>query len=117
VAGRFSVQINGLSDIALTHLDIYDGFPSVKICTGYESKGEVLTSFPGDISILEKCQPIYEELGGWQESISGIRNFSKLPAQARKYMSRLEDLLSCPISLVSIGPDRRQIILVKDLFS
>jgi len=117
VAGRFSVQINGLSDIALTHLDIYDGFSSIKICTAYKFNDEVLTSFPSDIAILEKCQPIYEESDGWQESISGIRNFEKLPTGARNYMSRLEDLLSCPISLVSLGPNRRQIILVKDFFS
>jgi len=117
VAGRFSVQINGLSDIALTHLDIYDGFSSIKICTAYKFNDEVLTSFPSDIAILEKCQPIYEELDGWQESISGIRNFEKLPTGARNYMSRLEDLLSCPISLVSLGPNRRQIILIKDFFS
>jgi len=113
VAGRFSVQINGLSDIALTHLDIYDGFPSIKICTAYKFRGEVLNSFPSDVAILEKCQPVYEELDGWQESISGIRNFKKLPVGARNYMSRLEDLLSCPISLIAVGPDRRQIILVK----
>lgn len=113
VAARFSVQINGLSDITLTHLDIYDSFPSIKICTAYKFNDEVLTSFPSDIAILEKCQPIYEELDGWQESISGIRNFEKLPAGARNYMSRLEDLLSCPINLVSVGPKRRQIILVK----
>ncbi len=117
VAGRFSVQINGLSDIALTHLDIYDGFSSIKICTAYKFNDEVLTSFPSDIAILEKCQPVYEELDGWQESISGIRNFEKLPTGARNYVSRLEDLLSCPISLVSLGPNRRQIILVKDSFS
>jgi adenylosuccinate synthase len=110
VAGRFSVQTNGISDIALTHLDVYDGFPSIKICTAYKFNDEVLTSFPSDIAILEKCQPIYEELDGWQESISGVRNFQKLPAGARNYMSRLEDLLSCPTSLVSVGPDRRQII-------
>ncbi len=117
VAGRFSVEVNGLSDIALTHLDIYDGFPSIKICTAYEFKGEVLTSFPSDSAVLEKCQPIYEEVDGWQQSVSRVRNFEKLPLAARKYMSRLENLLSCPISLVSIGPDRSQIILVKDLFS
>jgi len=117
VAGRFSVQINGLSDIALTHLDIYDGFSSIKICTAYKFNDEVLTSFPRDVAILEKCQPIYEELDGWQESISGIRNFEKLPVGAHNYMSRLEDLLSCPISLVSVGPDRRQIVLVKDFFT
>jgi adenylosuccinate synthase len=117
MAGRFSVQINGLSDIGLTHLDIYDGFPSIKICTAYKFNDEVLTSFPSDVTILEKCQPIYEELDGWQESISGIRNFEKLPAGARNYISRLEDLLSCSVSLISVGSDRRQIISVKGFFS
>jgi len=117
VAGHFSVQINGLSDIALTHLDIYDGFSSIKICTAYKFDDEVLTSFPSDVTILEKCQPIYEELDGWEESISGIRNFDKLPAAAHNYMSCLEDLLSCPISLVSVGPNRRQIISVKEFLS
>lgn len=117
VAGRFSVRINGLSDMALTHLDIYDGFHSIKICTAYRFNDEILTSFPSDIAILDKCQPIYEELDGWQESVSGIRDFEKLPVAARKYMSRLEDLLSCPISLVSTGPDRSQTILLADLFS
>jgi len=117
VAGRFSVQINGLTDIALTHIDIYGGFPSIKICTAYKFKGEVLSSFPSDVAVLEKCQPIYEEVAGWQQPISRVRNLEKLPAAARKYMSRLEDLLSCSISLVSTGPDRRQIIPVKDLFN
>ena len=117
VAGRFSVQINGITDIALTHLDIYDGFSPTKICTAYKYNDEILTSFPSNIDILEKCQPIYEEMDGWQESISGIRNFDKLPAEARNYMSRLEELLSCPINLVSVGPIRNQIISVKEFFS
>jgi adenylosuccinate synthase len=111
VAGRFSVQINGITDIALTHLDIYDGFSSIKICTAYKLNDEVLTSFPSDVATLEKCQPVYEELDAWQESISGIRDFERLPIGARNYMSRLETLLSCPISLVSVGADRKQIIL------
>jgi len=110
VAGRFSVQVNGLTEIALTHLDIYDSFSTIKICTAYKFKNEILTSFPCDIATLEKCQPIYEELDGWQESISSIRNFQKLPRGARNYISRLEALLSCPITLVSVGPDRRQVI-------
>jgi adenylosuccinate synthase len=110
VAARFSVQVNGISDIALTHLDIYNGLPTVKICTAYKFKGDALTSFPSDVAILEKCQPIYEDLDGWQESISGIRNFKKLPVEARNYISRLEDLLSCAITLISVGPDRNQII-------
>ena len=117
VAGRFSVQINGLTDIALTHLDIYDGFPTINICTAYKFKGQALTSFPSDAAVLEECRPIYEELDGWQESITGVQDLKKLPLGARRYLSRLEDLLSCPISLVSIGRDRRQIISVRDLFS
>ncbi len=117
VAGRFSVQINGLTDIALTHLDIYDGFSLIKICTAYKFDDKVLTSFPSDVDILEKCQPIYEEVDGWEESISGIRNLNKLPAKARNYISHLEELLSCAISLVSVGPDRRKIISVKEFFS
>lgn len=114
VAGRFSVQINSISDIALTHLDIYDGFPSIRICTAYKVDNEVLNSFPSNVSILEKCQPIYEELDGWQESISGVRDLEQLPIGARRYVARLEALLSCRISLVSVGPDRKQVILVKD---
>lgn len=113
VAGRFSAQINGLTDIALTHLDIYDGFPAIKICTAYRCDGRTLTSFPSDQAILERCQPVYEELDGWQESISRIRYFGGLPTAARSYLSRLEELLSCPVSLVSVGADRMQIIPVR----
>lgn len=112
VAGRFGAQINGLSDIALTHLDVYDGFSAVKICTAYRCGGEVLTSFPGDAATLEQCQPIYEDLDGWQEPISGVRDLEKLPVAARKYVSRLEELLSRPISIISVGPGREQTISV-----
>jgi len=117
VAGRFSVQINGFDDIALTHLDIYDGFPSIKICTAYKFNDNILTSFPSDVTVLEKCQPIYEEMDGWQESTSEIQDFEKLPLGARNYISRLESILSCPISLISVGPVRGQIIEMKTLLS
>ncbi len=113
VAGRFAVQINSLSDIALTHLDIYDGFPSIKICTAYKFNDRILDSFPSDVGILEKCQPVYEELAGWQEPTRGIRDFEKLPAGARNYISRLEQLLSCPSSFISVGPKREQSIRVR----
>jgi len=116
VAGRFATQINGLTDIALTHLDIYDGFPSIKICTAYKFKDDLLTSFPSDVAVLEKCQPVYEERDGWQESIKEVRNLDNLPLKARKFVSRLEELLCCPISLISVGPNRTQMISVKDFF-
>ena len=110
VAGRFSAQINGLTDIALTHLDIYDGFPVIKICTAYTYNGRSLTSFPSDQAILERCQPVYEELDGWQDSIRETRGFGELPGAARDYVHRLETLLSCPVSIISVGADRTQII-------
>ena len=113
VAGRFAMQINSFSDIALTHLDIYDDFPSIKICTAYKFNDRVLDSFPCDVGILEKCQPICEELPGWQEPTSQIRDFEKLPAEARNYIARLEELLSCPISFISVGPKREQAITVR----
>ncbi|MFO7712179.1 MAG: adenylosuccinate synthase [Dehalococcoidia bacterium] len=113
VAGRFSVQINGLTDIALTHLDIYDGFPAIKICTAYTYNGRSLTSFPSDQAVLEQCQPVYEELEGWRDSIRETRDFGELPAAARNYICRLETLLSCPVSIVSVGADRTQIIPVR----
>ena len=112
VAGRFSAQINGLTSIALTHIDIYDGFPSIKICTSYKLNGEILDCFPSDTSVLEKCQPIYEELPGWQEPISKINDFAQLPAEAHRFIARLEELLSCSINFVSVGPDRAQLIKV-----
>jgi len=110
VAGRFSVQINGFNSIALTHLDVYDGLPSIKICTAYKFNGEIIDFFPSSSSVLEKCQPVYEELPGWQESISEIRDFARLPTRARRYIARLEGLLSCSMSLISVGPKREQVI-------
>jgi adenylosuccinate synthase len=115
VAGRLSVQVNGCDAITLTHLDVFDNFPSIKICTTYQFNGETLNYFPSDSSILGKCQPVYEELPGWQESISEIRDFEKLPAAAHHYIARLEELLSCPISFISVGPRREQTIQVRPI--
>jgi adenylosuccinate synthase len=117
VAGRFSSQISGFSDIALTHLDVFDGFPSIKICTAYKFDDKILNSFPSDSSILERCQPVYEELPGWQGPISGIRSLNKLPSEARHYITRLKQLLSCPINFVSTGPEREQMIMVRPITS
>ena len=117
VAGRFSSQISGFSDIALTHLDVFDGFPSIKICTAYKFDDKILNSFPSDSSILERCQPMYEELPGWQGPISGIRSLNKLPSEARHYITRLKELLSCPINFVSTGPEREQMIMVRPITS
>ncbi|MEW6142365.1 MAG: adenylosuccinate synthase [Chloroflexota bacterium] len=115
VAVKFAVRINGMHSIALTRLDILDIFPTVKICTGYKVYDKVIDWFPSDIAVLEKCQPVYEELPGWQTPTSGIREFKKLPKQARQYVERLEKLLSCPASIISVGARREETITVRRL--
>ncbi|MCJ7743180.1 MAG: adenylosuccinate synthase, partial [Dehalococcoidales bacterium] len=115
VAGSFSAQVNGFTSIALTRLDVLDAFDSLKICTGYKSNGDIVRNFPSDIAVLGKCQPVYEELPGWQTPISDIRHHKQLPSQARRYVSRLEELLSCPVDIISVGAKREQAIMVKQV--
>jgi adenylosuccinate synthase len=115
VAGRFSTQVNGFTGIALTRLDVLDALDSVKVCTGYKFDGDVLKDFPSDLAILDKCQPIYEEMPGWRKETSTIRNIKRLPSQAQRYISRLEELLSCPMSIISVGASRNQTIMVKQV--
>jgi len=117
VAAKFSVEVNGVTELVLTHLDTFDGFPTIKICTAYRLDNEMLDSFPGDIAVLEKCQPIYEELSGWKGPIDGIRDFAQFPSEARRYLARLEELVRCPINLVSVGSRREQMIKVRSTFS
>ena len=115
VAGRFSAQVNGFTGVALTRLDVLDTLDSVKICTGYKLNGSIIKDFPGDIDILDKCQPVYEELAGWRTPISDTRRYKQLPDPARQYITRLEDLLSCPVSIISVGANRDQSIMVKQV--
>lgn len=117
VAARFSAEVNGFTELALTHLDTFDGFPSIKICTAYRLDNEMLDSFPSDIDVLGKCQPIYEELSGWQGPINGIRDFAQFPSEARRYLARLEELVRCPINLVSVGSRREQMIEMRPTLS
>ena len=117
VAGRHSVQINSISDIALTHLDIYDGFPSLKICTGYKVNNEVLDYFPSSIAILEKSQPVYEEMDGWEELTAEAKRFDQLPSAAQRYIGRIEELLHCHVSFVTVGPHRDQTIMVRPILA
>jgi adenylosuccinate synthase len=117
VAGRHSVQINSISDIALTHLDIYDGFQSLKICTGYKVDNEVLDYFPSSIAVLEKCQPVYEEMDGWEELTSEAKTFDQLPPAAQRYIGRIEELLHCYVSFVTVGPHRDQTIMVRPILA
>ena len=111
VAARYSAMVNGFTSMALTRLDVLDNMPAVKICTGYRRGDETITHFPATIAELVRCQPVYEELPGWQKNVSVMRNFEELPRQARAYVERLEELTGCPASIISVGEHREQTIV------
>jgi len=110
VAARFSTRINGFTGAAVTRLDILDTFPLLKICVGYKLDGKTIDYFPSSIAALERCQPVYEELPGWQVPTTHIREYEQLPPQARQYITRLEELISCPANIICVGPEREQTI-------
>jgi adenylosuccinate synthase len=110
------VRFNGLAAVALTRLDVLDNLESIKICTGYELDGKVITTFPSRESTLERIKPIYEELPGWQTPTTEVRTFDDLPAPARAFIKRVETLLECPVDLISVGPSREQAVIVNPIF-
>ncbi|MFC2002355.1 adenylosuccinate synthase [Chloroflexota bacterium] len=110
VAARYSNRINGFTEVAITRLDVLDILPHLKICVGYKLNGQQINEFPATAAALERCQPIYEELEGWQSPISHIRDYEQLPLKARQYIARLEELISCPVNLISVGASREQSI-------
>ncbi len=110
VVARFSTRINGFTAAAITRLDILDTLPEIQICVGYELDGERIDYFPADVAAVDRCRPVYEKLDGWQSPISDIRDYDGLPENAKRYLARLEELISCPISLISVGPAREQTI-------
>lgn len=116
VAARYSVRFNGLAALALTRLDVLDGMESIKVCTAYELDGEIIETLPARESVLERVRPVYEELPGWQTPTTHVRNFDDLPPQAQTFIRRVEELLECPVDLISVGPAREQAIIVNPIF-
>jgi len=106
-----SVQLNGVSGLCITKLDVLDGVESVKICVGYQVDGELSEILPVGAEELERCVPVYEELPGWMESTVGVKKFDGLPKAAREYLKRIESLCAVPIDLISTGPDREETIV------
>lgn len=114
---RQACAISGVTGIALTKLDVLDGFDVLKICTGYRLNGKVYDYFPSHFGDQAQVEPIYEEVEGWQETTAGARSWVELPAQAIKYIKRVEELIQCPVALVSTSPEREDTILVRDPFT
>jgi adenylosuccinate synthase len=114
---RQSAAVSGITGIALTKLDILDGFDEVAICTGYRLRGETIDHYPANAADQAAIEPIYETMPGWSESTAGARSWAQLPGQAIKYIRRIEELIRCPVALVSTSPERDDTILVRDPFA
>ena len=110
VALRYARRVNSLTELFITKLDVLSGFDTIKVATGYRSAGDTFTEFPRQQRVLYKCLPIYTELPGWQEDISGARRFGVLPPQARRYIEFIEERVGVPINRVSVGPERAQVV-------
>lgn len=111
-----AVYLNGLTGLVITKLDILDGLESIKICTGYEYKGEVLNDFPASLKVLAECKPIYETLPGWPEDITNIREMEDLPQNTKNYLNRISEMTETSIHIVSVGPARDETIVLKNPF-
>ncbi len=114
--GKYAVMINSLDAITLTKLDVLSGFEKIKICVGYKYKDRIIKNFTSNVEILKNCKPIYEELPGWKENLEKIKDYKELPHNARKYVERIEELLNIPVCIVSIGPERKQTLVLKKEF-
>jgi len=113
---RQTCSISGVTGIALTKIDVLDGMDKVKICTGYRVDGKIYDYLPSHGASQARCEPIYEEMEGWQESTAGARSWADLPANAIKYIQRVQELIETPVALVSTSPEREDTILVRDPF-
>lgn len=110
VVVRYAVRVNGLTDLAVTKLDVLDTLDEIKLCTAYRVGDDVFTEFPGDLKLLENAEPVYETFRGWRTSTASARTLEDLPAAARAYLNRIEALVEAPITYVGVGTRRDQII-------
>ena len=111
---RRAIEINSISGLCLTKLDVLDGLETIRICTGYKDQnGEVLVDAPTDADSYIGLQPVYEEMPGWSESTVGVKSLEELPASARAYIKRVEELVGAPIDIISTGPDRNETIILR----
>ncbi len=113
---RHSRRVSGITDLSINSIDVLTGLDTVKICTAYELDGEKITEYPANLDQLRRCKPIFEELPGWTEDITGCRSLDELPENARNYLERISELSGVHISIFSVGPDREQTNLLEQLW-
>ena len=113
---RYAARVNGLTSISLMLLDVLTGFDKIQVCTAYKMGDEIIKEFPASLEDLAKCEPIYEELEGWSEDITTVERFEDLPENAKKYVAKIEELVGVNVDMVSVGPNRAQTIVRKNVF-
>jgi len=116
VVVRHARRVSGITDLSLNSLDVLTGIETLKICTAYTYNGKIIEDFPANLNILAQCEPVYEELPGWTEDITGVRNLHELPENARHYLERVSQLTEIPLSIFSVGPDRTQTNVVRSVY-
>ena len=116
VALRRAAQINSLTGLCITKLDVLDGMETLKLCTSYKYDGEMLELPPLGADAIEQCEPVYEEMPGWTESTEGVRDYDSLPENAKKYLTRMQEIVGVPVDIISTGPERDETIILNHPF-
>ena len=116
VLARYTARLNGITSVALTRLDVLSQFDAIQVCVAYELDGERISTLPAAPAQANAVTPVYEELPGWGDDISGVRSLGDLPTTARQYVRRIEQLIGAPIDMISVGPERDQAIVTRDIF-
>ena len=114
VVARYTSQLAGINNWALMLFDVLSGLDTVKICTHYELDGKIIDTPPSTISKLSRCKPVYIELPGWKEDITGVKSFDELPENAKNYVAKIKEITGVPVGVISVGPDRSQTIIIDD---
>lgn len=117
VVVRHARRVSGITGLSLNSLDVLTGIPKLKICVAYEYEGKRIENYPADLDILRNCQPIYEELPGWTEDITGVKSFHELPIEAQHYVERITQLTGIPLTIFSVGPGRDQTIQIRSVYA
>ncbi|HET7658504.1 MAG TPA: adenylosuccinate synthase [Bacillales bacterium] len=117
VVVRHARRVSGITDLSINSLDVLTGIESIKICTAYKYKGKVIEEFPASLNVLAACEPVYEEMPGWQEDITGVKSLDELPENARHYLERITELTGISLSIFSVGPDRSQTNLLRGVYA
>src|SRR5699024_4866028 len=116
VVVRHARRVSGITDLSLNSLDVLTGIDTLKICVAYRYRCEVIKEFPANLNVLAECEAIYEELPGWTEDITNVQNLDQLPDNARHYLERFAQLTEIPLSIFSVGPDRKQTNIVRGVY-